>query len=216
MKLRPAASLEDIVRSWGDCTRCGLSEIRKKIVHGGGNPKSRVLLVAEAPGEQEDRSGSPFQGKAGNKLNEFLEAAGIDRDRDLFITNTVACRPFEFNEDTGCFKNRRPSPEEIQACSPRLQKIFKLVDPLILILAGRTATNSLFPFGAPEKIKNTIVHHVTHPAAFLYGDRDESHEVVLWASIGNEIRSLDLRAKSGVDWSRMLTGQLMITAKGKK
>ena len=90
-----------------NCMRCELGKTRINIVFSDGNPNSaKAILIGEAPGENEDKTGTPFVGRAGKLLNEFLEKSGISRTDDLYIINTVKCRPPD---------NRNPEPEEKEA-----------------------------------------------------------------------------------------------------
>lgn len=125
--------LTNLQEEWKECTRCSLHETRRKVVFGCGNPDADILFVGEAPGENEDKQGRPFVGKAGEMLNSML--AGLDRNRDeLYITNVISCRPPN---------NRDPSAEERVACFPRLEEIIYLVDPLLIVPVGKYALNSL-------------------------------------------------------------------------
>lgn len=199
---------EKLVKLWYDCKKCPLSETRARIVHGEGDIDSRVLFVAEAPGKNEDQSGKPFTGAAGKKLDELLEVAKLTR-KSFFLVNTIACRPSRVDEDTGYVRNRPPSPQELTACSPRLRTVFRIVDPLVLVLLGRVAVDALFPFGAPQKkLKNVRVFSVTHPAAYLYGDKTPDSEYPTWKEIAKTIRSLDKTESSGADWESVVRGQL--------
>ncbi len=99
-----------------DCKACKLSETRNNIVFFGGNESARVMLIGEAPGADEDAVGLPFVGRAGKFLTKLLEEAGFDREKDLYITNIVKCRPPN---------NRKPEPNEISACAPFLEKQIK-------------------------------------------------------------------------------------------
>lgn len=87
----------EIVRSkCENCTGCALANTRKNVVFSDGNPSTaKVVLIGEAPGEMEDETGRPFVGRAGQLLNKFLSDAGISRDEDVYIINTVKCRPPE-------------------------------------------------------------------------------------------------------------------------
>lgn len=209
-----AKKIESIEKRWENCDRCDLFSSRTQVVTGDGNPSSRVLVIGEAPGENEDKKGKPFVGKAGAILNRFMREAGLTR-ADLYIANVVGCRPWFYNPATGYPKNRPPEPSEIAACSPRLQEIFLAVDPVVLVLAGRSAQNSLFPFGgAPSRIHDCLIFSVTHPAAFLYGDgkRDESQEINRWREISEAIKSAETGKPSGVDWKLVLKGQLIVNS----
>ena len=116
------------------CKKCILGETRNNIVFSDGNPESaKAILIGEAPGENEDKTGTPFVGRAGKLLNEFLEKAGISREKDLYIINTVKCRPP---------KNRVPSDEEKKLCEDYLLQQIEIINPEIMIFCGATALKS--------------------------------------------------------------------------
>ena len=94
-----------------DCSRCGLSKTRTHTVFARGNPEAPVCFVGEAPGAEEDAQGKPFVGRAGKLLDEMIEQMGLSPEKDVYICNIIKCRPPE---------NRRPLPEEIEACSSHL------------------------------------------------------------------------------------------------
>jgi uracil-DNA glycosylase len=145
---RPAAERrEDLVallRVSRGCTLCPLSEDRTRVVFGNGNADADLMFVGEAPGMNEDRQGLPFVGRAGKLLDELLAGAGLRRE-DVFVANTVQCRP------PG---NRDPYPEEIETCSPYLEQKIQLVEPRVIATLGNFATKLLR--GSPEGI--TRVH----------------------------------------------------------
>ena len=114
-----------------DCTLCGLSEVRKRVVPPSGDLYSPVLFVGEAPGEKEDNSGAPFVGKAGKMLDRILREEGLARN-SIMITNTVKCRPLA---------NRRPKEEEVAACYPYLE--CELHDRELVVALGKTAAEGL-------------------------------------------------------------------------
>jgi len=89
------------------------------------------MLIGEGPGEQEDLSGLPFVGRAGQLLTQVLSSINIDREKDIYIANIVKCRPPE---------NRTPQTEETVACYPYLEAQIKLIDPKIILLAGAPST----------------------------------------------------------------------------
>lgn len=124
----------------GDCTACGLSEKRNKLVFGSGDPAADLMFVGEAPGADEDRIGDPFVGAAGRLLDKILAAAGISRD-EVFITNVVKCRPP---------RNRDPGVEEIVTCLPNLRRQIEIIDPKIICALGRFAAQTLL--GRPSPI----------------------------------------------------------------
>lgn len=126
------------------CTACRLAEGRTQVVFGEGDPEAQLMFVGEGPGEEEDRQGRPFVGKAGQLLDRILEAAGIPRER-VYITNVVKCRP------PG---NRTPLPDEARACTRRwLVKEIELVSPQIIVPLGAVAAE----FFLGEKVSITKV-----------------------------------------------------------
>lgn len=128
--------LEELKKTCLDCKNCELGLTRNNVVFSDGNPETaKAILIGEAPGENEDLTGTPFVGRAGKLLNEFLEKAGINREKDLYIINTVKCRPP---------KNRVPTDEEKNKCANYLYKQIKIVNPKILIFCGATALQSFY------------------------------------------------------------------------
>lgn len=104
-----------------------------------GNPESRLMIIGEAPGTEEDRQGKPFVGRSGQLLDQILEAAGFDPDEDVFITNAV----FRLPPGDGGKPLRKPTSDEIDFYKPYLLELIRLVDPLIMLLAGNAATESI-------------------------------------------------------------------------
>lgn len=117
-----------------------LGEGATQIVPGEGNPNARVVLIGEAPGEEEDRQGRPFVGRSGKLLDQVLATAGFDR-RDLWITNTVKHRPVAFEGRRA--KNRAPLTSEIKAWRPCLETELKLIRPRVLVGLGAVAGKAL-------------------------------------------------------------------------
>ena len=131
-----AKKLESLKQECLECKKCILGETRNNIVFSDGDPETaRAILIGEAPGENEDKTGTPFVGRAGKLLNEFLEKAGISRKKDLYIINTVKCRPP---------KNRVPSDEEKKLCEDYLLKQIEIINPEVLIFCGSTALKSFY------------------------------------------------------------------------
>lgn len=116
------------------CTACGLCQGRKHAVFGDGAQTARWMVIGEAPGQEEDRSGLPFVGRSGRLLDAMLAAVGMSRERDVFIANVIKCRP------PG---NRNPRPEEIAACSPYLMRQIALLQPERILVLGRFAAQTL-------------------------------------------------------------------------
>lgn len=126
--------LEIVRQKCNACKGCALAKTRKNVVFGDGNADTaKIVFIGEAPGEIEDESGMPFVGRAGQLLDEFLAAAGISRQEDLYITNTVKCRPPE---------NRVPTDEEKAACRKFLNAQIDFIKPRAIILCGATALKS--------------------------------------------------------------------------
>lgn len=127
------SATEEIKNVCNQCHNCDLGKTRNKIVFSDGNANAPVMLIGEAPGADEDASGLPFVGRAGRFLNDLLKECGISRENDLYICNTVKCRPPE---------NRVPTDEEKEICSQYLAAQINIVRPKAIILCGATAAKS--------------------------------------------------------------------------
>jgi uracil-DNA glycosylase len=126
-------TLDGLSAALADCRRCKLCEQRTHVVFGEGNPAARLMLVGEGPGANEDITGRPFVGAAGQLLDKILASVGFTRE-EVFIANVVKCRP------PG---NRLPEPAESQACLPFLLKQFDIIKPGIVLCLGALATQTL-------------------------------------------------------------------------
>lgn len=113
-----------------DCTRCPLGEARDKIVIDRGNPQAEVMVISERPGENENREGIAFVGRAGELLDKIFASIDMDTNRDLLITNVVKCMPPT---------DRSPTSAEVAACKPYLEKQIALMKPKVVILLGAIA-----------------------------------------------------------------------------
>lgn len=139
--------LQQVKEELGDCTRCKLSETRTNLVFGEGSPVANWVIIGEAPGKTEDEQGLPFVGKAGQLLNQLIEEAGLSRE-DVYITNTVCCRPPD---------NRDPAPEEAQACRPFLIKRLGAIQPSAVTTLGLPAVRSLLGTKEPlYKLRGSV------------------------------------------------------------
>ena len=118
------------------CTKCGLSETRRNVVFGEGNPQAPLMLVGEGPGENEDATGRPFVGRAGALLDEALAACRIGRQH-VFICNVVKCRACI--TENGRARNRPPSTYEIDACTPWLEAQIEVIQPVVILCLGAPA-----------------------------------------------------------------------------
>ncbi len=128
-----AKNLELLKNSIKNQKNCNLKKQAKNIVFSDGNPKSKIMLVGEAPGASEDEEGLPFVGRAGKLLDKMLAAINLDRKK-VYISNIINYRPPE---------NRRPTDEEIKKYLPFITKHIEIIKPKILILLGSTAMNAL-------------------------------------------------------------------------
>ncbi|MGE0041753.1 MAG: uracil-DNA glycosylase [Vicinamibacterales bacterium] len=138
----PAAALEALRAEIGpDCSRCKLHTLgRRHVVYGVGHPKANLMFVGEAPGEDEDRQGEPFVGRAGQLLTKIIEAIGLTREQ-VYIANIIKCRP------PG---NRNPEPDEVATCAPFLFRQVDIVRPLVVVALGKFAAQTLL--GTTEPI----------------------------------------------------------------
>jgi len=190
------AQFEDIKEACLKCSACTLAEKRTQVVFGEGNINADVLLIGEAPGEEEDKQGIPFIGRAGQLLSKSLEAVNILRGTDTYITNICKCRPPD---------NRTPELEESNACLHWLNDQIKIIKPKIIILVGSVAMKMLLnPDVTISKVRGTWHKYmdidtmvIFHPAYLL---RNPNKEVggpkwLTWQ---------DLKAvKSALDYNRL-------------
>ena len=164
-RLVPVGSLEALRDQVMDCHDCGLCDGRSTVVFGEGNPRARVVVVGEAPGAEEDRTGRPFVGRAGKLLDLLLASAGFPRE-SVYICNVLKCRP------PG---NRDPLPDEVAACSPHLRRQVELIGPRAIVAFGTFAAQTLLESSVPIGRLRGGVHEYQgvplvptyHPAALL-------------------------------------------------
>lgn len=128
------AALADVRAAALGCVACKLAGDRTQVVFGTGNPGTPMVLVGQSPGEQEDRLGEPFVGRAGQLLNECLQECGIKR-KHIWITNIVKCRPWE-RTAAGRGRNRDPEDDEISACRAWLEAELALIRPRVIVCIG--------------------------------------------------------------------------------
>ena len=126
-------NLERLKKSIGDIKNCSLKSNASNIVFSDGNPKSKIMLVGEAPGSNEDQEGLPFVGRAGALLDKMLASINLNR-KNVYISNIINYRPPE---------NRRPTDEEVNRYMPFIKKHIEIINPKILVLLGSTAMNAL-------------------------------------------------------------------------
>lgn len=156
---------ENIEQHIAECTCCPLSRTRHRPVMGRGNNQADIMLIAEAPGEQEDQQGIPFVGKSGEILDSLLRDCGLDR-KEIYITNILKCHPP---------RNRDPREEEKEACFPYLKYETFLLKPKIIVCLGRVAAQRIISpdfkitrqHGTWTCRKNCALTATYHPSAIL-------------------------------------------------
>ncbi len=177
--------LEQIREKCLSCQKCPLAKSRHKVVFSGGVPNSKMMLIGEAPGYWEDQKGVPFVGKAGQLLDKIFECVGLSRERDVYICNTIKCRPPD---------NRNPLPEEKQACEEYLKAQIDILKPRIILVCGNIALNTMIPsergitrargkwFDGPYGAK---MMPIFHPSYLLRNDSREkgSPKWLMWQDI---------------------------------
>ena len=147
------------------CRNCMLHLTRDKAVPGEGNVRTKILFIGEGPGANENATGRPFVGQAGNFLNQLLAIAQVKR-QEVFITNVVKCRPPS---------NRDPLPEELSACAKYLNRQIELINPPVIVTLGRFSMARYFPLqrisaihGQGQWVNGRLVVPMFHPAAALH------------------------------------------------
>ncbi len=157
-------ALETAIRA---CQRCPLAQCRTQAVPGVGDRQPDWLIVGEAPGEEEDRQGEPFVGRAGQLLDRMLAALDLRRGQQVYIANVLKCRPP---------RNRNPEPEEIARCAPYLLRQIALLRPRLILAMGRFAAQTLLAEGGcddPQTLLRTPLGRLrgrVHRGRFAVGD----------------------------------------------
>jgi DNA polymerase len=181
-----AAALKIARDELGDCQRCKLAGKRTNIVWGVGNPEAPLVFVGEGPGAEEDRTGEPFVGAAGQLLTRMIQAMGFARD-DVYICNVVKCRP------PG---NRNPEPDEIAACEPFLVRQLGAIGPRMIVTLGKFAAQTLLKSDAAisalrgrfHRYQGITLMPTFHPAYLL---RNPSAKREVWADLQQVMSELD-------------------------
>lgn len=166
-------SWEELQNAVAQCSACTLCQSRTQTVFGTGNPQASLVVVGEAPGEEEDRQGEPFVGRAGKLLDNMLAAIQEKRGERVFIANVLKCRP------PG---NRNPTPEEVKLCTPFLLRQLELIGPRAILATGRFAAHALLHTEAPlsalrekrQQWNSTPLVVTYHPAYLLRNLPDKS------------------------------------------
>lgn len=179
--------LEIIHNKCSVCEKCSLSKSRHHIVFSDGVPNSKLMLIGEAPGYNEDMQGKPFVGKAGQLLDKIFASVGFSR-KDIYICNTIKCRPPE---------NRNPLPEEKNACWEYLKAQIDIIRPKIILLCGNVAVQSILGnvggitrvrgqwFEGGEIVHGAKLMPIFHPSYLLRNDSREkgSPKWLMWQDI---------------------------------
>lgn len=175
------------------CQKCPLCQTRTNIVFGDGVPNHKLVLIGEAPGYWEDQKGKPFVGKAGQLLDKIFASVGLSRERDVYICNTIKCRPPD---------NRNPLPEEKEACREYLDAQLKILQPKIILLCGSVALQSMLPqYSGITKVRGkwfdgpygSKMMPIFHPSYLLRNDSREkgSPKWLMWQDIQEIKRQYD-------------------------
>ncbi|MBO8158254.1 uracil-DNA glycosylase [Thermosyntropha sp.] len=168
-------TLSELEKEALSCQKCRLRSTCNKVVFGEGPEKSRIMLIGEGPGKDEDEQGRPFVGRAGQLLDRILNAAEIPREK-AYISNVVKCRP------PG---NRLPNPDEVHACRGYLEAQIRIIKPAIIVCLGSMASQVIIsPKARITQIRGNwfmrggiMIMPTFHPAALL---RNESYKRPTW------------------------------------
>jgi uracil-DNA glycosylase len=181
-------TLDELNREASVCTRCRLASGRTQVVFGVGNPDADVMFIGEGPGYHEDKQGEPFVGAAGQLLTRLLGEIGLRRE-DVYIANTVKCRP------PG---NRDPLPDELEACRPWLEGQLENIRPRVVVTLGNFATRVVLdkPIsisrvrGQRFTVGGRTVIPTFHPAAVLHGGGEAGSQMAALRSDFQTIRQI--------------------------
>ncbi len=176
------------------CQKCALHSTRTNIVFADGVPNHKLVLIGEAPGYWEDQKAKPFVGKAGQLLDRIFASVGLSREKDVYICNTLKCRPPD---------NRNPLPEEKAACREYLDAQLEILQPKIILLCGGVALNSMLPqYSGITKVRGkwfdgpygSKMMPIFHPSYLLRNDSREkgSPKWLMWQDIQEIKRQYDL------------------------
>ncbi|MBR6126325.1 uracil-DNA glycosylase [bacterium] len=184
--------LEEIKNKCLSCQKCGLGKTRTNVVFSDVIQNPKLMLIGEAPGFYEDKQGKPFVGKAGQLLDKIFASVGLSREKDVYICNTIKCRPPE---------NRNPLPDEKAACWEYLKAQIDIIKPKIILLCGNVAVQSILGevggitkirgkwYQGEENVHGAKLMPIFHPSYLLRNDSREkgSPKWLMWQDI-QEIR----------------------------
>jgi len=198
--------LNNLEKKHKNCKNCHLWKTRKNIVFGEGNPYSELVFVGEGPGYDEDRTGRPFVGRAGQLLTKIINAMGLKRDK-VYITNIVKCHPLKDPSNPDKRGNDRPpNEEEINMCIPILKEQLRIIQPKFICCLGAVALKTLlktkigisklrgqfFDYYPSENDKNFKIEltGTFHPAYLL---RNPSAKKDCWEDIKKLMKKMGLK-----------------------
>ena len=175
------------------CPKCRLCESRTQTVFGEGDVDAKVFFIGEGPGENEDLTGRPFVGKAGQLLDKMIVAMGLSREQ-VFIANIVKCRPPN---------NRVPAPDEVSACTPYLVRQLELVRPRVIVTLGLPSTKYMLQVnstmgklrGQWHEWRGIKLMPTFHPAYILRSYTEQTRAAV-WSDLKLVMTELGLSARS--------------------
>jgi DNA polymerase len=186
-----ATTLEELRAVIGDCQRCKLAGGRRQIVFGVGNPQARLVFVGEGPGEDEDRQGEPFVGRAGQLLTEIITKGMRLRREDVYIANVIKCRP------PG---NRNPEPDEVASCEPFLLRQIEIIRPEVIVALGKFAAQTLLATKTPitklrgrwHEFRGIRLMPTFHPAYLL---RNPADKRLVWEDVQQVMHVLGIEVR---------------------
>ena len=186
-------NFQNLEKNCLSCVRCSLSTTRINVVFGRGNPKAKLFIIGEGPGQQEDEQGMAFVGRAGKMLDSVFSSVGIDTNKDCYISNIVKCRPPN---------NRKPLANEVSECIPWLTQQIKLIKPKVIVLAGSTAVQSYLNIDEPiSKLRGTWIIKenikfmpIFHPSYLLRNPSKEKGKPkwLTWEDLKKVKKEIDL------------------------
>lgn len=199
-------TLEELKQIAANCRKCKLHTTRTEVVFGEGNPNADIFFIGEGPGQQEDLTGRPFVGRAGELLTRLIEKGmGLERS-EVYIANITKCRP---TVDLQLKKDRPPDREEVEACSPYLLKQIELVSPKVLVTLGNPSTR--FILNTTEGIttlrgkwayyKDIPVMPTYHPSYVLRNGGENSNiQKEVWGDLLLVLERLGRSPKIKITW----------------